>query len=42
MDGDLLQDLVRAEQVAEDILADKQQIIDFDAKRNQAREAIRY
>ncbi len=33
--------LVEVEALAEEILADKQQIIDLDRRRNQTREAIR-
>ena len=33
--------IVAAEEIAEEVLADRQQIVDLDRKRNQTREAIR-
>ncbi len=37
----ILNDLQNAEEVAESILSDRQEIIDLDKKRNQNREALR-
>lgn len=37
----LLEYLAQVEEVAEDILADKQNLIDLDKKRQKTREAIR-
>lgn len=41
MDGHLIEHLLEIEAAAEDILADKQQIIDLDRKRQKTREAVR-
>ena len=37
----LLEDVFEAERLAEEILADKQQVVDLDRKRNAIREALR-
>ena len=39
--GQMIEHLSEIEKVAEDILADRQQMVDLDKKRQQAREAIR-
>ena len=41
-DDKLLEDIMRVEACAEDVLADKQQLIELDRKRNKTREALRY
>ena len=41
-DDKLLEDIMRVEACAEDFLADKQQLIELDRKRNKTRESLRY
>ena len=41
-DDKMVEDIMRVESCAEEILADKQQIIELDRKRNKTREALRF
>ena len=40
--GRVIEHLIDIEEVAEDILTDKQQLIDLDRRRQKTREAVRY
>ena len=41
-DDTMMDDLMRAESCAEDVLSDRQQIVDLDRRRNKTREAMRF
>ena len=41
LDGHVLEHLREIEEAAEEVLSEKQEIVDLDRKRNQNREAIR-